>query len=63
MISEARAISEPAEAASSGGWIFVFDARPFLTMAFRRVGYHGFTVLFAALVFIYGCAALNQHPR
>ncbi len=41
---------------------FVFDARPFLTNAFRRVGYHGLTFLFSALVFIYGCAALNLHP-
>ena len=42
---------------------FVFDARPFLTTAFRRVGYHGLTFLFSALVFIYGCVALNLHPR
>lgn len=41
---------------------FVFDARPLLTTAFRRVGYHGLTLLFGALVFIYGCAALNLHP-
>jgi hypothetical protein len=41
---------------------FVFDARPFLTTMFRRVGYHGLTFLFTALVFIYGCAALNLHP-
>ena len=41
---------------------FVFDARPFLTTAFRRVGYHGLTFLFSALVFIYGCVALNLHP-
>jgi hypothetical protein len=41
---------------------FVFDARPFLTTIFRRVGYHGLTVFFVALVFIYGCAALNLHP-
>ena len=41
---------------------FVFDARPFLTTAFRRVGYHGLTFLFSALVFIYGCTALNLHP-
>ena len=41
---------------------FVFDARPFLTTVFRRVGYHGLTLLFAALVFIYGSAALNLHP-
>ena len=40
---------------------FVFDARPFLTTAFRRVGHHGLTLLFGALVFIYGCAALNLH--
>jgi hypothetical protein len=42
--------------------LFVFDARPFLTTTFLRVGYHGLTLLFAALVFIYGCAALNLHP-
>ena len=41
---------------------FIFDARPFLTTAFRRVGYHGLTLLFAALVFIYGSVALNLHP-
>jgi hypothetical protein len=41
---------------------FVFDARPFLTTIVRRVGYHGLTLLFCALVFIYGCAALNLHP-
>ena len=40
---------------------FVFDARPFLTTAVRRAGYHGLTFLFSALVFIYGCAALNLH--
>ena len=41
---------------------FVFDARPFLTTAFRRLGYHGLTFLFIALVFIYGSVALNLHP-
>ena len=41
---------------------FVFDARPFLTTTFRRVGFHGLTFLFSALVFIYGCAALNLRP-
>jgi hypothetical protein len=41
---------------------FVFDARPFLTTMFRRMGYHGLTFLFCALVFIYGWAALNLHP-
>ena len=41
---------------------FVFDAKPFLTTTFLRIGYHGLTLLFAALVFIYGCAALNLYP-
>jgi hypothetical protein len=41
---------------------FVFDAREFLTTTFLRLGYHGLTLLFAALVFIYGSAALNLHP-
>jgi hypothetical protein len=41
---------------------FVFDARPFLTSVLRRLGYHGLTFLFSALVFIYGSAALNLHP-
>jgi hypothetical protein len=41
---------------------FVFDARPFLTTTFLRVGYHGLSLLFIALVFIYGSAALNLHP-
>lgn len=39
----------------------VFDAQPFLTTTFLRLGYHGLTLLFAALVFIYACAALNLH--
>lgn len=42
-----------------GVQFFVFDARPFLTTTFLRLGYHGLTLLFAALVVIYGCAALN----
>ena len=36
----------------------VFDPEPFLTNAFRRVGYHALTFIFAALVAIYGKAAL-----
>jgi hypothetical protein len=40
---------------------FVFDPRRFLTTTFLRLGYHGLTLLFAALVFIYGSAALNLH--
>ena len=42
-----------------GVQFFVFDARPFLTTTFLRLGYHGLTLLFTALVFIYGYAALN----
>ena len=41
---------------------FVFDAKPFLTTTFLRLGYHGLTLLFIGLVLIYGCAALNLHP-
>ena len=44
-----------------GVQFFVFDARPFLTTPFLRLGYHGLTLLFTVLVFIYGCAALNLH--
>ena len=44
-----------------GVQFFVFDARPFLTTPFLRLGYHGLTLLFIALVFIYGSAALNLH--
>ena len=44
-----------------GVQFFVFDARPFLTTTFLRLGYHGLTLLFTALVAIYGCAALNLH--
>lgn len=40
---------------------FVFDARPFLTTPLLRLGYHGLTLLFIALVLIYGCVALNLH--
>jgi hypothetical protein len=35
----------------------VFDARPFLTNWFYKLGYHGLTVIFAILVVIYGWAA------
>jgi hypothetical protein len=45
-----------------GVQFFVFDARGFLTTTFLRLGYHGLTLLFAALVFIYGSAALNLPP-
>lgn len=36
---------------------FVFDAEPFLTNRFYRIGYHGLTLVFAALVMIYSWAA------
>lgn len=36
---------------------FVFAARPFLTNAFLRLGYHGLTLLFIILVVIYFSAA------
>jgi hypothetical protein len=41
---------------------FVFDARPFLTTTFLRIGYHGLTLLFIALVLIYGCVTLKLRP-
>jgi hypothetical protein len=37
---------------------FIFDARPFLTNSFLRLGYHALTIAFAFLVLIYGKAAL-----
>jgi hypothetical protein len=36
----------------------VFDARPFLTSSYRIFGYNSLTIVFAALVLIYGWAAL-----
>ena len=38
--------------------LFVFDARPFLTNRFYKLGYHALTVAFAALVLIYAWAAI-----
>lgn len=38
---------------------FVFDARPFLTNALRKVGYHALTLSFIALALIYGGAAIR----
>lgn len=37
---------------------FVFDARPFLTNWFYKIGYHMLTVVFSALVLIYSMAAI-----
>ncbi len=39
---------------------FVIDARPFLTSALLKIGYHTLTLGFIALALIYGCAAV--HP-
>jgi hypothetical protein len=36
----------------------IFDAREFLTNRLYRLGYHGLTIIFAFLVFVYGKAAL-----
>jgi hypothetical protein len=41
----------------------VFDTRPFLTNWFYKLGYHALTVIFAALVFIYGWSALSSHTH
>jgi hypothetical protein len=41
----------------------VFDARPFLTNWFYKRGYHALAAIFAALVFIYGWAAVSPHTH
>jgi hypothetical protein len=41
----------------------IFDTRPFLTNWFYKLGYHALTIIFAALVFIYGWAALSPHTQ
>jgi hypothetical protein len=38
----------------------IFDPRPFLTNSFYKIGYHGLTILFGALVLIYGQAAISH---
>jgi hypothetical protein len=38
--------------------LFVFDARPFLTNWFYKLGYNGLTVTFIYFVAVYGAAAL-----
>ena len=37
---------------------FVFDARPYLTSAFLKLGYHGLTVVFSILVLVFAWSAL-----
>ncbi len=39
--------------------LFVFDARPFLTNWFYKLGYNGLTVTFIYFVAVYGTAALR----
>jgi hypothetical protein len=39
--------------------LFVFDARPFLTNWFYKIGYHSLTVVFIYFVTVYGMAALR----
>ena len=38
--------------------LFLFDARPYLTNAVLKLGYHGLTAVFAYLGFVYAWAAL-----
>ena len=38
--------------------LFLFDARPFLTSTFLKLGYHGLTFVFAYLGVVYAWAAL-----
>jgi len=40
-----------------GVQFFVFDASPMLTKMYLKLGYHGLTVVFFALMLIYGYAA------
>jgi hypothetical protein len=42
--------------------LFFFDARPYLTNALLKLGYHGLTVVFAYLGFVYGWAAVAAAP-
>jgi hypothetical protein len=43
-----------------GVQFFVFDARPFLTKTYLKLGYHGLTIVFLVLVLTYGFAALAR---
>ena len=43
-----------------GVQFFVFDARPFLTKAYLKLGYHGLTIVFLILVATYGFAAVGR---
>jgi hypothetical protein len=39
--------------------VFLFDAKPYLTNGFLKLGYHGLTVVFAFIGTVYTCAALR----
>jgi hypothetical protein len=43
--------------------LFVFDARPFLTRTFLKLGYHALTAVFAFLGTVYAWAALAPAAR
>ena len=45
-----------------GVQFFVFDAKPFLTRWFFKLGYHALTVAFVVLTVIYACAAIGGRP-
>ena len=38
--------------------LFIFDARPFLTNWFYKIGYHSLTFVFAYFILVYAAAAL-----
>jgi hypothetical protein len=38
---------------------FLFDARPYLTRLYLKLGYHGLTVCFTYFVCVYGWAAIH----
>jgi len=40
--------------------LFIFDARPFLTNWFYRIGYHSLTFVFLYFTAVYGFAALHK---
>jgi hypothetical protein len=42
--------------------LFLFDARPFLTRTFLKLGYHGLTVVFTYLGVVYAWAAVAPPP-
>jgi hypothetical protein len=46
-----------------GVQFFVFDARPFLTRAYLRIGYHALTLVFCYLAIVYAWAAIHEGAR